>query len=98
MRIAREDLQQVAGTRLRRVVGTMTGNRFKGAALGAGVTVLMQSSSATTVLQLAHIGRLNEGTAETIDTSDIHIDVVSDLSRISAHARTLAQVVWVDLR
>jgi len=42
-------------------------------------------------LQLAHIGRLNKGTMETIDTSDIHMDVVSNLSRISSHARMLAQ-------
>ena len=56
MRIAGEALQQVAGTRLRRVLGTMTGNRFKGAALGAGVTVLMQSSSAMTVLLLGLVG------------------------------------------
>jgi Na+/phosphate symporter len=47
-------------------------------------------------LQLAHIGRLNEGTVETIDTGDIHMDVVSNLSRISAHARMLAQVVRGD--
>lgn len=52
MRVAGDGLQQVAGTRLRRLLGTMTGNRFKGAVLGAGVTVLMQSSSATTVLLL----------------------------------------------
>ncbi len=56
MRIAGEALQQVAGTRLRRVLGTMTGNRLKGAALGAGVTVLMQSSSATTVLLIGLVG------------------------------------------
>ena len=56
MRIAGEGLQQVAGTRLRRVLGTMTGNRLKGAALGTGVTVLMQSSSATTVLLLGLVG------------------------------------------
>lgn len=44
-------------------------------------------------LRLAHIGRLNEGTAETIDTSGIHLDVISNLSRISYHALTLAHVV-----
>ncbi len=49
MRIAGEALQQVAGTRLRRVLGTMTGNRFKGAALGAGVTVLLGADLGTTV-------------------------------------------------
>lgn|GEM_PF-3446252 len=56
MRIAGAALQQVAGTRLRRVLGTMTGNRFKGAALGVGVTVLMQSSSAATVLLIGLVG------------------------------------------
>ena len=49
-------------------------------------------------LQLAHIGRLNKGTMETIDTSDIHMNVVSNLSRISSHARMLAQVVRGDPR
>ena len=49
-------------------------------------------------LRLAHIARLKDGTAETIDTSDIHMDVVSNLSRISAHARTLALVARGDLQ
>ncbi len=39
------------------------------------------------------VGRLNEGTAETIDASGIHMDVISNLSRISSHTLTLAHVV-----
>jgi phosphate:Na+ symporter len=50
MQLAREGLQQAAGSRLRSALGVLAGNRFSGLALGAGVTVVLQSSSATTVM------------------------------------------------
>jgi phosphate:Na+ symporter len=50
VRLVGEGLQRAAGTRLRHVLSTLTGNRFKALAVGAGVTALLQSSSATTVM------------------------------------------------
>jgi len=48
-------LQRSAGRRLRAVLGTLTRNRVLGLAAGAFVTVLVQSSSATTVLLVSFV-------------------------------------------
>jgi phosphate:Na+ symporter len=50
VRLVGDGLQRAAGTRLRHVLSTLTGNRFKALAVGAGVTAVLQSSSATTVM------------------------------------------------
>jgi phosphate:Na+ symporter len=50
MILARDGLQQAAGNKLRHALGNMTKNRFSGLGLGAVVTFLLQSSSATTVI------------------------------------------------
>src|SRR5439155_3199960 len=48
VRLVGEGLQRAAGTRLRHLLSTLTGNRFKALLVGAGVTAVLQSSSATT--------------------------------------------------
>jgi len=48
-------LQRSAGRRLRAVLGALTRNRLLGLAVGAFVTVLIQSSSATTVLLVSFV-------------------------------------------
>ncbi len=58
MKIMSDGLENVAGDRMRRVLEVLTGNRFAGVALGAGVTAAMQSSSATTVMM---VGFVNAG-------------------------------------
>ncbi len=50
VRLVGEGLQRAAGTRLRHVLSTLTGNRIKSLFVGAGVTAVLQSSSATTVM------------------------------------------------
>jgi len=50
VRLVGEGLQRAAGTRLRHVLSTLTGNRVKSLLVGAGVTAVLQSSSATTVM------------------------------------------------
>ena len=50
VRFVGEGLQRAAGTRLRHILSTLTGNRFKSLLVGAGVTAVLQSSSATTVM------------------------------------------------
>ena len=50
VRMVGEGLQRAAGTRLRHLLSTLTGNRFKALLVGAGVTAVLQSSSATTVM------------------------------------------------
>ena len=48
-------LKKSAGDRLREVLGQFTSNRFKGFALGLGVTAIIQSSSATTVMVVGFV-------------------------------------------
>ena len=50
VRLVGEGLQRAAGARLRHLLSTLTGNRFKALLVGAGVTAVLQSSSATTVM------------------------------------------------
>jgi phosphate:Na+ symporter len=50
VRLVGEGLQRAAGTRLRHVLSTLTGDRFRALLVGAGVTAVLQSSSATTVM------------------------------------------------
>ena len=50
VRLVGEGLQRAAGTRLRHVLSTLTGDRLRALLVGAGVTAVLQSSSATTVM------------------------------------------------
>jgi phosphate:Na+ symporter len=56
-----DGIQRAAGNRLQRVLNFMTGNRFIAVFTGAGITALIQSSSATTVMvvSLVNAGLLN---------------------------------------
>ncbi len=58
MTLMAEGLQLGVGDKLRRWLETLTKDRFRGVALGAGVTGLIQSSSATTVML---VGFVNAG-------------------------------------
>jgi len=58
MRWMSDGIQRRAGSRFRSVLHTMTNNRFAGVATGLGVTSMIQSSSATTVLL---VGLVNAG-------------------------------------
>ena len=51
-------LEKRAGNRLKAILGSMTSNVFKGFLLGLGVTAIIQSSSATTVMV---VGFVNSG-------------------------------------
>lgn len=50
MKVMSDGLQKAAGTRLQNTLNLMTKNRFVGVLTGAGITSLIQSSSATTVM------------------------------------------------
>lgn len=58
MKIMSEGLQKIAGEKLRSLLKGMTSNRLFGILTGIGITVLIQSSSATTVLV---VGFVNAG-------------------------------------
>jgi phosphate:Na+ symporter len=50
LQLSGQGLQGVAGTRLRTIINAVTRNRFLGVGAGAIATLLLQSSSATTVM------------------------------------------------
>lgn len=55
MKIMSEGLEKLAGDRVRAILGAMTKNRFAGVLTGLGVTALIQSSSATTVMVVSFV-------------------------------------------
>lgn len=59
MSVMSDGLKKSAGSRLKTILGRMTSNPIKGFLLGVGVTAVVQSSSATTVMI---VGFVNSGT------------------------------------
>lgn len=55
MKVMSEGLQKAAGDRLRNILGAMTRNRFSGTLTGFGITALIQSSSASTVMVVSFV-------------------------------------------
>ncbi|BDD11200.1 hypothetical protein FUAX_36320 [Fulvitalea axinellae] len=55
MKVMSEGIQNVAGDKMRSILGTMTSNRVLGLLSGVGITVLIQSSSATTVMVVSFV-------------------------------------------
>ncbi len=58
MNMLSHELEKSAGGGLKKLLGKITGNRFAGVGVGAGVTAIIQSSSATSVMV---IGFVNAG-------------------------------------
>lgn len=55
MKIMSEGLEKFAGEKLRAILGAMTKNRVMGVITGIGITALIQSSSATTVMVVSFV-------------------------------------------
>lgn len=55
MKLMSEGLQKVAGSKMRAVLGKMTGNPLNGILTGTAVTAAIQSSSATTVMVVSFV-------------------------------------------
>ncbi len=55
MKVMSEGLQQAAGSRLRKMLASITSNRFKGVLTGFGITGIVQSSSVTTVMTVSFV-------------------------------------------
>src|SRR3972149_7464119 len=66
MRLAGEGLQKAAGARLRGFLLKATSNRIKGLGVGAAITALLQSSSATTIMLVGFVGSGLMGLGETM--------------------------------
>ena len=55
MNLMSSGLQKAAGERLRGILSAMTSNSFKGVMTGLGITTIIQSSSATTVMVVSFV-------------------------------------------
>ena len=55
MNMMSSSLQKVAGVGMRRLLGKITDNRFAGVGIGAIVTMIIQSSAATTVMAIGFV-------------------------------------------
>ncbi len=55
MKIMSEGLQKVAGRKMRQILGMVSNNRFIGCGVGALITSVIQSSSATTVMLVSFV-------------------------------------------
>jgi phosphate:Na+ symporter len=55
MKVMSEGIQKIAGNRLRSVLASMTDKSFSGILTGLGITSLIQSSSATTVMVVSFV-------------------------------------------
>ena len=58
MQMMRNGLEAAAGNRMKQILEKLTANRFLGVLVGAGITAVIQSSSATTVMV---VGFVNSG-------------------------------------
>ena len=58
VKITSGSLQTIAGDKLKNILAKLTGNRIMGVAVGAGITALIQSSTATSVMS---VGFVNAG-------------------------------------
>ena len=68
MKVMAENLEKAAGDKLRRGLEVLTTNRFAGAGVGCGITMLIQSSSATTVMV---VGFVNAGLMTLLQASGV---------------------------
>ncbi len=55
MKLMSDGLQLVAGDRMKRLLGALTANRFTAVLTGLGITAIIQSSSATTVMVVSFV-------------------------------------------
>ena len=75
MHIMAEGLQQSAGDRMKKMLGFLTNNRLLAVLMGALITAIIQSSSATTVMIVGFVnaGIINLTQAVGVILSLIHI-------------------------
>lgn len=86
MHMLSASLEKMSGSKLTKILEKLTGNVWKSVALGIGITALVQSSSATTVITvgLVNSGILNLGQAiGIIMGSNIGTTVTSHLLRLT---------------
>ncbi len=103
MTLMGDGLQKTAGSKLRTIIGILTTNRFLGIIVGAFVTMVVQSSSATTVMV---VGFVNAGLMSLIQATGVIMGanigttvtaqiVALNLSDVAPLVIGLAVGVWI---
>ena len=72
MNLMSSGLQKAAGDKLRGFLSAMTSNSFKGVMTGLGITSVIQSSSATTVM-VKYCAKASSESGDTKDPSEAEI-------------------------
>ena len=85
MHIMSEGLEKVSGGRLEKILENLTSSKWKAVLLGAGVTAVIQSSSATTVMV---VGFVNSGIMKLSQA----IGIIMGIDRILDMARTAVNI------
>ncbi len=70
MKMMSDGIQRAAGTQMRNILRTMTQNRFLGVFTGFLITILVQSSSATTVMTVSFV---NAGLLSLLESAGVMI-------------------------
>ena len=101
MDVMGDSLKKSAGNQLKIILGKMTSNPLRGFLLGLGVTAVIQSSSATTVMV---VGFVNSGTMTLLQSVGVIMGAnvgtavtawLTALSSIGSGEETLAFVQWL---
>ena len=101
MNVMGDALKQSAGNRLKVILANLTSNQFFGFLLGLGVTAIIQSSSATTVMV---VGFVNSGTMALTQAVGVIMGAnvgtavtswITGLSGIGEGGETLALLQWL---
>ncbi len=101
MDVMGDALKKSAGRKLKTILGNLTSNKFKGFLLGLGVTAIIQSSSATTVMV---VGFVNSGTMTLAQAIGVIMGAnvgtavtawLTALNGIEGGANALAWVEWL---
>lgn len=95
MEMMSSSLQRTAGGKIRAILGALTRNRFIGVAVGAFVTMLIQSSSATTVMLVSFVEAGLIGYARTLGVilgADIGTTITAQLIAFKLTDYALAMI------
>ena len=68
MKLMGNSLEKLAGSRLKKILGNLTSNKYKGFILGLGVTAAIQSSAATIVMV---VGFVNSGLMSLVQATGV---------------------------
>ena len=99
MDVMGDALKKSAGTKLKMILGKMTSNPVKGFLLGLGVTAVIQSSSATTVMV---VGFVNSGTMTLLQSvgvimgANVGTAVTAWLTALSSIGNGESSLAWIE--